>query len=734
MFLSRVSLYSLAFMLFGFVSTLTFVNPVYADGENMTLEEVVVTARKRGESLIDIPESVVSISGEAIGRQNIKGLDKIGLAVPNLNLAMRTDGYPNVSIRGIGAFGLTQGVGFYLDDIQLFSDASSRFGDLERIEVLKGPQGTLYGGSNIGGAIKFVSARPSSDDVFGRVKVLGGQQGVIDVEGSVNIPLGDNGWAMRAFGFTREDDGFMTNPNSPAPDPSQGPFTTQPEDVGAYDESGGRISLSGPLSDNLSLYASVRFNEYDGPVNNWARELGGTPDNFQYPTVLDTNRNPTHEREVFGAHVELTWELEGFDVKSITSYTDAESTRLTDVDLTQFWFINTDRPEEFEITTQEIRFTSTGDGDIQWIAGFYYSSYKNEMNSQFVFGPGVLADASVGPIAAPFELRDQDERHLAVFGNLTYTINDWEIGIGARIDRWEEEEDNLDAETNGAIHSAKIDATEFLPRISVSRHVGDDSMFYFTASQGYEPGGLNGTTPIFTADGTPSLLAFEPEKAIQFELGWKGSLMDGRATAGVAAFFIDYEDRAYQILTPNPNGPGLIEGITNVGDTDQKGLELEFAFLINEYLTVTAAAGFIDAEWDTGTVMPDGTDLSGRTPSNVIDDGFSITADLNRPISDDLTFLASLQFSHQGQGESMPPFDPITNEAYSVLNLQAGFQKGPWELMLNVDNVTDEEYYTDLENFPNFGLDGLSGEGPATIVIGTFGHPRIVSASLTYSF
>ena len=734
MFLSRVSLYSLALMLFGFVSTLTFVNPVYADGENMTLEEVVVTARKRGESLIDIPESVVSISGDAIGRQNIKGLDKIGLAVPNLNLAMRTDGYPNVSIRGIGAFGLTQGVGFYLDDIQLFSDASSRFGDLERIEVLKGPQGTLYGGSNIGGAIKFVSARPSSDDVFGRVKFLGGQQGVIDVEGSVNIPLGDNGWAMRAFGFTREDDGFMTNPNSPAPDPSQGPFTTQPEDVGAYDESGGRISLSGPLSDNLSLYASVRFNEYDGPVNNWARELGGTPDNFQYPTVLDTNRNPTHEREVFGAHVELTWELEGFDVKSITSYTDAESTRLTDVDLTQFWFINTDRPEEFEITTQEIRFTSTGDGDIQWIAGFYYSSYKNEMNSQFVFGPGVLADASVGPIAAPFELRDQDERHLAVFGNLTYTINDWEIGIGARIDRWEEEEDNLDAETNGAIHSAKIDATEFLPRISVSRHVGDDSMFYFTASQGYEPGGLNGTTPIFTADGTPSLLAFEPEKAIQFELGWKGSLMDGRATAGVAAFFIDYEDRAYQILTPNPNGPGLIEGITNVGDTDQKGLELEFAFLINEYLTVTAAAGFIDAEWDTGTVMPDGTDLSGRTPSNVIDDGFSITADLNRPISDDLTFLASLQFSHQGQGESMPPFDPITNEAYSVLNLQAGFQKGPWELMLNVDNVTDEEYYTDLENFPNFGLDGLSGEGPATIVIGTFGHPRIVSASLTYSF
>ena len=156
MLLSRASRHVIAPILFGFLSTLTPSTPVLADRENMALEEVVVTARKRGESLIDIPESVVSISGDAIGRQNIKGLDKIGLAVPNLNLAMRTDGYPNVSIRGIGAFGLTQGVGFYLDDIQLFSDASSRFGDLERIEVLKGPQGTLYGGSNIGGAIKFV--------------------------------------------------------------------------------------------------------------------------------------------------------------------------------------------------------------------------------------------------------------------------------------------------------------------------------------------------------------------------------------------------------------------------------------------------------------------------------------------------------------------------------------------------------------------------------------------------
>ena len=107
------------------------------------LEEVIVTARKRQESLLEIPESVAALSGEDIARQGIDNLKDIGMLVPNLNLSMRTDGFPNVTIRGIGGFGNTQGVGFYLDDVQVFSDASSRFGDLERVEVLKGPQGTL---------------------------------------------------------------------------------------------------------------------------------------------------------------------------------------------------------------------------------------------------------------------------------------------------------------------------------------------------------------------------------------------------------------------------------------------------------------------------------------------------------------------------------------------------------------------------------------------------------------
>ena len=180
--------------------------------ESEITDEVVVTARKREESLLDIPESVQAIGGADIDRQNIKSLEDIGFLVPNLNLSPRADGFPNVSIRGLGSFGNTQGVGFYLDDVQVFSDASSRFGDLERIEVLKGPQGTLYGGSNIGGAIKFVSARPDPSTHSTRVKLLAGEQGIADGEISINSPL-ENDWAVRLFAFGSTNDGFLVNPN-----------------------------------------------------------------------------------------------------------------------------------------------------------------------------------------------------------------------------------------------------------------------------------------------------------------------------------------------------------------------------------------------------------------------------------------------------------------------------------------------------------------------------------------
>ena len=722
---------SLAVMAFSLGITLDGAPQALAQGA--ALEEVIVTARKRDENLMDIPESVSAIGALEVERRNIKGLNKIGLAVPNLNLSMRTDGYPNVTIRGLGAYGMTQGVGFYLDDVQLFSDASSRFGDIERIELLKGPQGVLYGGSNIGGAVKYVSKAPSTEAFGGRLKVMAGEQGIWDIEGDINIPLSDK-WALRAFAFTREDDGFMTNPGSLSP--VFGVDSNQPEDVGAYEQSGGRLVLHGDITDRVSITASARYNEYDGPVNNWAREMG-TPGNLQYPFTLDTNLNPTHERETFGARFEINVEFDNFDFKSITSYTDTESDRHTDVDLTQLWFFNTFRPETMEVFTQEFRFSSNSDGPLQWVGGFYLMDFEETMNSYLDFGWIILeADDPSIHVQVPFETRREEKGNLAAFGKVTYEVGAWEWGLGLRIDRWESDEEAVDIG-----HSASKDDVEVLPKISLTRHFNNDSMAYLTVSKGFEPGGwvgiADGAPPVYGPNGEKTLAGFEPEEAIQYELGWKGSLADGRVQATAALFFIDYDDRQFEFIIPNPSGDGtLIDGIENIGDSEQTGIELGLTWQASDYLQIAAAYGYIDAEWDSNTILPDGSaNLGGQTPPQTIEHSTTVTANFQMPAFGDFDWIANLQLSHNGTMEGgKPSGGTVENPEFTVVDIQVGLTSNNWELMLNLDNAFDERYYTDLEPFPNFGFGGLIGTEPAEIIIGTHGHPRLFTASATYRF
>ena len=686
----------------------------------VTIEEIVVTARKREESLLDIPETVVAISGETISQHNMKTLDKIGMTVPNFNLNTRTDGWPNVTMRGMGAFSLTQGVGFYLDDVQIFGDASSRFGDLDRIEILKGPQGVLYGGSNIGGAIKFISTRPSPDAVSGNLKIMVGEQSSRDVEGSINVPFGD-GWAARLFAFTREDDGFMYNP------------TKDDESIAGYEESGGRLSVAGPISDNLSLYASIRSNQYDGPNNNWAMERG-TPPNFEYPFINDIDTKSNNDKETFGAHLELVWELDGYDVTSITSYTDTEAKRLTDVDLQPEHWLDARQDETFETTTQEIRFTSNTDTNLQWQAGLYTSNMEWVERATTRFGPGTFI--CFCDLTVPGKHDNTETSHLAAFGNLTYTTGPWEIGFGLRVDSWEREKIvPANVTESGLAHVNKVDGTEVLPRLSISRSLENDSMVYLTVAKGYEPGGLRHEPVIFDGQGKPSLSTFNKEEAIQTEIGWKGTFMEGRGRFSMAAFMIDYEDRLFTTIVQSATGP--FESIDNSGNSENIGFELELAYQATEFLTLAAAFGTLDAEWDSGTVVS-GVDVGGTTPSGSIDNGIALAANYAKPLDNGMEFVADFQYNRRGPSTSMPPHGAIDNPSYDTINLTTGIRLGNWEFMIHGENLTDEQYYTDLENWVNLGgggaLDGVNNMTDPFYIIGTHGHPRMLSASVTYNF
>jgi iron complex outermembrane receptor protein len=271
-------------------------------------------------------------------------------------------------------------------------------------------------------------------------------------------------------------------------------------------------------------------------------------------------------------------------------------------------------------------------------------------------------------------------------------------------------------------------------------------MAYLTVSQGFEPGGWNtiggGSPAILGPNGERTLLGFDAEEATQYELGWKGSLANGRVNASVAAFFIDYDSRQFEFLEPCPSGDGNIcDGIVNIGDSEQKGVELALTWQASDHLKISAAYGYIDAEW-TGN-MSDGLDnLVGDTPPQVIEDSATLNMNFQMPMQSGFDFLANMQFSYNGTMQGGKPccgFGPmfgalVENPQFTVVDIQLGLVTEQWELMLNVDNLFDEEYYTDVEPFPNLTYEGLIGVGPSEIMIGTHGHPRLFTASATYRF
>ena len=734
--------YKLNISLVSAICLLTFPSLYSSESEaaDDAVDEIVVTARKREESLLDIPESVTAIGGADIERQNIKNLEDIGLLIPSLNLSPRADGFPNVSIRGLGSFGNTQGVGFYLDDVQVFSDASSRFGDLDRIEVLKGPQGTLYGGSNIGGAIKFVSARPDSSESFKRIKAVIGEQSLGDVEISVNAPL-ENDWAMRIFGFTTANDGYLVNPNSAR---VNGGKTGNKKNIGESEESGFRVSVAGPMNDTLSAYASLRWNDYEGPNNHWIRELD--KNDLKHPNTVDTTTNPRHVRDTVSAMLELTWGYDGMDVTSVTSHTDTESTRYSDLDISQEYLLDLIRPEDMKVFTQELRFTSTDDSSIQWLGGFYYSMYEEKMRSELIWGnTQAIGDNFTGPLGCaagmdtcsgvwageiltleqeqmslrtPFELRDRDKSHLAAFANMTSTYDDWELGLGLRIDKWENESTNLDS----GFSSGKKE-TEILPKLSLTRFRDNGSIVYFTASKGYEPGGFNMTS----LTGSTGLLGFDKEEATSFEIGLKGRSEDGKTSYSVAAFSIAYDARQVEYHV-DQGEEGIVEGIINMGDSEQSGKEVDLTHRVNDFLNISFSAGTVDAEWKNGSAA--GVDLSGSTPPVVPESGINFTADYLKPANNGRNLAASFQLSKTGSYEGLQAWDPVTNPSYTLVNAQIGQTSEDWEVMLNVKNLFDEDYYMDVQHFPNYYL----LDGGDSIVIGTLGQPRLVTLSFSYFF
>ena len=242
-----------------------------------------------------------------------------------------------------------------------------------------------------------------------------------------------------------------------------------------------------------------------------------------------------------------------------------------------------------------------------------------------------------------------------------------------------------------------------------------------------------------------ALFDIEPEEATQVEIGYKGRLLDDRLVLTLAGFYLDYEGRQFELQTKNPQTGTVLEGIFNIGDSEQWGLEGDMILSMHENWTVSAGFGYVDAEWVGGTefVTPSDylSDLSGRRPPNTVKWSATAALDYDQQVNNDMRLFGRLQLRYKGDastnaqlwdspGDDFPFWE---NPDFTVVDLGAGVEWNNWEFGIHVENLFDEDYYIDVQEFPNFAGSKLPG-APGYIIIGTLEQPRRVVGSVSYSF
>lgn len=667
--------------------------------------EILVTARKRTESLSDIPETITAFSSQALEKAGIKNIDDIGRSLPNVILNRRGDNEPNAVIRGVGGFGNTQGVGFYVNDVRNVTDQSARIVDLERVEVLKGPQGTLYGGSSIGGAIKFVTKKPSFDGAEGHVKVETGGQDILNLEGAVNLPISDTA-AVRVSAYSDSNGGYLTNPLV---------VDSRPDESKEY---GLRGTLRLNPGDNTEILLTGRYIRMN---------TGGYP---SYPTdgpsdfsfVSPGITNGFNRKEVLGGILSIDHDLGGATFTSLSSYTSRRNKILWDFSLTgdpsTAVVASQDDPILSEVVTQEFRLASDGTGPLSWLAGLYYSSYSNyDLLSQvdLFFNIPVVGEPNV----PDFYDTNTIQRNYAGFANIGYEAGGFEINVGARLDHT-----TFRGTDNATGQTGRISKTIVLPKASIAYDITPDTLLYASVSKGYEPGKV----PVY-GDG-----AFQPykhETSLNYEVGVKGKAFDGMFTYELAGFHITYKDRQFENRIVNDQGV-IQEQIVNIGKSESYGIEFSGSLRLSDALTISGNGGYLHSEWKNGVFQFQ--NVAGFTTPNAPEFTGTLVVDYTQPVSDNLELGFRADVTHNsGFYWDIPNL--AQQDDYNLVGLRLALSdvEKTWELAARVVNLFDKRYNYEYQDEINGDRDPVTG---ACNLCGNarLGQPRLYTISLSYNF
>jgi iron complex outermembrane recepter protein len=700
------------------------------------LEEVVVTAQKRVERLQDVPAPVTAIDTESLASHNLLRLQDYYTKIPGLGLTLAGNGSaPIVIIRGISTgAGNNPTTGTVVDEVPYGSSvsiAATDFpiadidpSDLARIEVLRGPQGTLYGASNMGGLVKFVTTDPSLERFAGRVQVGGtsvshGDDFGYSVRGNINVPLTDT-FAIRASGFKVRDPGFIDNPE------------TGEKDANIRDSDGGRLSALWRPSERFSVKLSALFQDSERVATEDVDTAFG-----EDPQQSFLNGTGSYRRETQAYSATLVGKVGRAELTSVTGYSVDGSDSSLDTTLlanglfgtrAEVLFPGTGRTVTLEVGdvekfTQETRLSMPIGERFNWLLGAFYTDEDITMSNDTwaASSVGSRAGLMVGTTFDPMTFREY-----AAFSTLTADLTErWDVQFGGRYSDLRRVTRSVGI--NRLFNPGAVATTNLFPEsedhaftylVTPRFKVSPDSIVYARLASGYRPGGPNSRC------GTPDVpCTFGPDETRNYDIGIKGKVLDGALSFDASVYYIDWQDlQLNSIFTPN----GVASYTGNVSAAKSQGVELSVESRPLRGTTLSAWVAYNEAELtesfrasgaagDPGDRLPYSSRFSGNVS---LDQGFPLWGTATGFIGGSISYVGERLGRFRGVGTPRTVFP-----SYVQLDLSAGVKYDSWSLDIFVNNATNK-------------LGVLRGGLDAAFIPSYFTYiqPRTIGMSLARSF
>lgn len=746
-----------------------------ADAPSVTTNEIIVTATKRNDRLADVPMGVTVISGEELEKRQVRSFQDLTAFVPGLSIQTSSPVVTRLILRGLNAGGSGSTVATYVDDSPVGSSNALLQGalltanldtfDMAAIEVLKGPQGTLYGANSQGGLIKYVTNAPDTGAFSARAQgeinsIDGGEVGYA-LRGIINAPLGDRA-AIRGSGFYEKLPGFIDDTNLDI------------EDVNSGKRYGGRLSLLLEPTETLTARITGFYQRLEtradpnvdvvGSPNTYGRP---GPDIFK-PSAGDLEQRryllATRSNDFYNIGGEIDWDLGGVTLESITSYSRAVNRQTTDGGSGAAGFFPPVSPEAplgvpvganffltnfvfgqptlfrgqefFRLTkvTQELRLQSQGEGFLGWQLGGFFTAENtfSSQDQQFVdVATGNVITAAPGP-GGEFTI-DARYTEFAGFGEIDLRFSPrFEINAGVRY-ATNDQRANLGV-GNGLLGipaglppfriTINTDEDAFTFSVSPKFKINDDTLLYARVASGFRPGGPNLVPPGAPADYP---LGYESDSTMNYEIGFRTTLPDRSLSLDIAAFRIDWED--IQIVTLTQVGPSLIGVTGNGGKARSEGVEFSVTARPSERWTFAVNGAYTEAELTEDAPGIGG--LAGDRLAYVPEFTLTLDGEYTVPLGENATGFIGFTGAYVGErftdfGTSITNTPHIPLPDYTTLALRAGADFGSIRVEAYARNVTDTR---GIFTYANSGVGAPTITGTKSII-----QPRTFGLVVTSSF